>query len=484
MALTLNRGLLASVFSLMSGSALMSIVSLLAIPILARIYGPDILGVGSVYIALHTFLLVVLTGRYSLALPMVKVRKTAIYIVLITFFLAVFNGALISAIGYIFKSKLSEALSMPTLQTWLPYLGLTVGMAALFETYNYWLVREAAFKKKAFISIIQVAVLMAIQLLFAILGERSIDNYMLSLVIAISASISIILFANLFTAYGVVRNFPKIQFSRLLKIASIFKRLPQHLLTTSFLNTGSLTAVPLIISSYFGPALVATYAVSVQLIGKPLSVISSSIWQVFYGTLGRTSKNVTESSLLLKQVYRLCIMIFSLPVLLIFALPELITAYIGKGWQDIIIVMQAYVVMAYFQYASNSISYFQSFEKYKEESLVNVILVAARAIALLTAVYFNFSGVLTIWIFCLVSSAVYLCVTCYWSQVFGLGWSLPVRGAIIFVTVLMFSLLLQCAQIQFSYRLVLVLAVPMMLLYFYKPKLTQLGLNVTNQQKN
>ena len=418
--------LAASAASLLTGSVLASLLNLAALPIIARLYTPGVMGVGVVFLAIHSFLLVIVTGRYTMAIPLPKRQTTARYLFWLVVALSIGFGLLITATGFALRRQIADALSTPELVFWLPFLGLTVTAAALSEAVNYGLVRQLRFKSKAMLGLGQAALTVACLLGFGWVGEATVSTYMTAQVVGTCGAGILATVVR----YPVHRG--TIRWKRMLKVAAFYRHLPKHLLTTGVLNAGSVIALPLAISAFSGPAMVATYSISAQLVGRPLGIISSAIWQVVYGQLGKASASAPRTKHFFQRVYMATSLLYSAPLIGIVAFPDVATHLLGHKWQGAGPMMQVFVVMAYFQYASNSVSYFQSFGKYAAESVANTALVILRFGALVAAATMGLDGYHTVVLFCLVSAALYLSITTYWSKVLGLGYRLPMRGLMAF----------------------------------------------------
>ncbi|EFK95942.1 polysaccharide biosynthesis protein, partial [sediment metagenome] len=70
-----------NIFTLLSGSTIAQVITLLAIPVLTRIFTPQDFGFFAVYFSLATIVSTVATGRYELAIMLPKHKKDALSIV-------------------------------------------------------------------------------------------------------------------------------------------------------------------------------------------------------------------------------------------------------------------------------------------------------------------------------------------------------------------------------------------------------------------
>jgi O-antigen/teichoic acid export membrane protein len=456
------RTIISSAGTLLTGSALASVISLLALPILTRIYSPEIFGVGAIYLAFHSLLVVLASGRYSMAIPLPKREETATYIFWLVVFLSTILGGIFSVSFVLFGEPLARLLSAHELAFWMPFLGMTASVAAILDTVNYWLVRQKKYRRRAFFAIIQVVILISFQLLAGLIVEPDVFVYMMALVSGMFVSMLVVVISN------VGSLIKKIRWAKLKKIALCFSRLPKHLFTTALPNTVSVISVPLIISAISGPAVAAIYSVSAQLVGKPMNLISSAIWQVIYGVLGANSTGKEDDKSLLSMVYKSTTFLYSIPLLVIVAYPDLMNRFFGNDWNRTGEMMIMYIIMAYFQFSSNSISYFQIFEKYEVESVVNILLIVTRLTALFSAWIMGFDGFQTVLIFCVVSAVVYASITSYWSLNLQFNLSYARQGIVSFLLTFFYAMLL--SNYIENFELKFILASLYVAIYFFITK--------------
>lgn len=415
-----------SAASLLTGSVLAGLLNLAALPLIARIYNPEIMGVGVVFLAIHSFLLVIVTGRYTMAIPLPRRQETARYLFWLVVALSAVFGLFIATAGFSLRQQIADVLSTPELSSWLPFLGLTVTAAALSEAVDYGLIRQRRFKAKAMLGLGQATVTVSCLLGFGWLGDATASTYMMAQIIGTCGA------GLLAAAIRYPDHRGSFRWQRMLRVAVYYRHLPKHLLTTGVLNAGSVIALPLAISAFSGPATAAVYSISAQLLGRPLGMISSAIWQVVYGQLGNASVSAPQTKHLIQRIYLATSLLYSAPLIGIVAFPDTATHVLGHKWQGAGPMMQVFIVMAYFQYASNSVSYFQSFGKYAAESVSNTALIILRFGALIAAAIIGLDGYHTVVVFCVVSAVLYFSITTYWSKVLGLGYRLPLRGLLTF----------------------------------------------------
>jgi O-antigen/teichoic acid export membrane protein len=408
---------------LIAGSIVTSLINIAMLPIIARAYGPTAIGIGSSFISLHSFLLIVATGRYSLAIPLPKSEISAKYLILIVALLATSFGLFIVILGLHFGNQIGAILSMPEISVWIPWLGLMSAVAGLFEAVNYWLVRNKKFHTKSILNVSHTLFFLGCLTIGAFLADASIFNYMQAIVIGtVGAGFCLSVFVLINT------SIPKLRWSRMVFVASYYRHLPKHLLTTGVINNASTISLPIVLAIFSGPVAVASYTLVAQVLGRPFSLVSSSIWQVVYGNLGNADNNTNFNTRELEGIYNFTSLLYCIPLIACVALADRAVYFLGDQWSGIGPIIGLYLIMAYFQFSSNSISYFQSFGKYSAESAANTTLIITRFGAIILAGSLGLDAYHTILIFCVSSAVVYLAITTYWSYVFNLGPRLPLRG--------------------------------------------------------
>ncbi|MDH1767227.1 oligosaccharide flippase family protein [Comamonas aquatica] len=139
------NGILKNFLTVMVGSGLARIISILSIPILSRLYSPEDFGVLAFYSILISFIVPWASLSYSQAIPLIKNKKLAARL----FFLCCFIMFLFSIALYFFLffygADLFDFFGFTDLSSWVQMIVFGGLFAAFYELASTWAIRNKNF---------------------------------------------------------------------------------------------------------------------------------------------------------------------------------------------------------------------------------------------------------------------------------------------------------------------------------------------------
>ncbi|MEW6216689.1 MAG: oligosaccharide flippase family protein, partial [Candidatus Bipolaricaulota bacterium] len=155
-----------SVAVLAGGTALGQTVTILASPLLTRLYDPQDFGIAAVYTSLLSIFSVVASLRYELAIPLPEEEPTAANVLWFSL-LMVGLTACVAGLGVWFLGgKLVHLVNSPGLRPFLWLLPLGMALVGTYQVFSYWAIRREAFPRLARTKVTQGVSSVAVQLLF------------------------------------------------------------------------------------------------------------------------------------------------------------------------------------------------------------------------------------------------------------------------------------------------------------------------------
>ena len=143
---TLPRGRLArSVAVLAGGTALGQAITVLASPILTRLYAPEDFGVLAVYSSILGILSVIASWRYELAIPLPEQDEDAVNLVALSLGIVVLMSMVVGLGAWLLGEHVVQWLNAPGLQPYLWLLPVGTLLVGSYQIFNYWAVRKQAF---------------------------------------------------------------------------------------------------------------------------------------------------------------------------------------------------------------------------------------------------------------------------------------------------------------------------------------------------
>ncbi len=258
---------------LVGGTASAQLLTVLAAPLLTRLYSPEDFGLLAVYGSLLAIISVIASLRYELAIPLPEDDQEAANVAVLSLLLIAGTTLLSVLATVLFGDHIANALGVPALVAYLWLLPVGVLLGGVYTVFNYWAIRTKDYNKIAGTKIIQSIAGLVIQ----------ITGYKLGVIAMISGQIagqSAGTF-NLAKSAITLRTIKKIDGTRIIQAARRYKKFPIYSTGGALFNTASAHAVPLFFSIFFGPIFAGFYVLAQRVLLMPAALIGTAVSQVF-----------------------------------------------------------------------------------------------------------------------------------------------------------------------------------------------------------
>ncbi|MFM7023844.1 MAG: lipopolysaccharide biosynthesis protein [Flavobacteriales bacterium] len=318
-------------FTLIIGTVIAQSIPLLLHPVLRRIYAPEDFGAMSVYLSIFSMLTIVLSLRYEATIVLPKNNNEAANILGLTFVVNISITLVAFLTVLLFKEEIAELLNFPEkYSAYLYFLPLGASLFALYQSINFWLIRQKAFKASTSNKIIRRVVEGATQLGLGLLKipggliSGDIVGNLANVIAGIRQSLKKVVTDNDKTYYltGPIKNTWTLErFITKKKMAYAFKRYieyPKYNVIPTLLSTAATTLPFLFINKMYGPDTLGYIDLSRLVLSIPLIFISATISQVFF-------QQTTEKKHLGQSIHKDCMNI--LHILLAITAMEIIIIF-------------------------------------------------------------------------------------------------------------------------------------------------------------
>ena len=318
-----------NVLTLMTGTTIAQAIPIAISPILTRIYTPEEFGTFALYIAIVGFISIVITARYEMAIVLPKSDEDAINVLALALLITVFLILLTTLAIIFFKDEILNLFNAQTVGNLIFLIPFSLLFAGLIQTFNYWANRKEYFKVMSSSQISQSLTIGSAQPLF---GYFSING---GLILGNILGRAI-------TAFVLIDKFIKndkkylneINKGSMIVQMKKYKDFPLvnslHAFSDILRTSGSV----MLISSFFGTAILGFYVLSLRALQVPIGIIGSALGQVLYKkftTLHNEDKNLYPyaKSIVLK------LLLIAIPSFgtLFFIAPELFAFVFGEKWR-------------------------------------------------------------------------------------------------------------------------------------------------------
>lgn len=397
----------------MSGTFIAQLIPVLISPILTRIYNPEHFGVFSLFLSIVSFLSVMVTGRYELAIMIPAESDKAKDVVNLSLVISLLGTALSVIIILIFGDYLLKIFDLTQTPGILWFIPASVFFTGIYQVFNYWENRLSRYKILSFNRVLRSVItsLLSIYLIYFV-------SPFYGLIVGHFAGLTISTF---FLGFDYVRNLNRLDFSqvKLRCIAARFIDFPKYMLPAHTLNSGSSNLPLMLITLFFGVVFSGYFSLINRVVIGPMSIITSSYADVFRQQASREYAEKGEFRQLYIKTAKMLFAISVIPVVVFILIAPFAFKFIfGDEWAIAGEYGRFMAVMFFFQFIANPLaSTIIIREKQKVDLVWQIFLFVFSNLSIIIGYYFsNFK--LAIILFTIVYSLMYIisfCISFYYS---------------------------------------------------------------------
>lgn len=361
---------------LVGGTAGAQLLTVLAAPLLTRLYTPEDFGLLAVYASLLALIGVISSLRYELAIPLPEDDTEAANVAALSLILVGLSTLLSGVLVWLLGPDIAEMLGVPALAgySWLLPVGVLLGGA--YTVFNYWSVRTKRFTtiastrlRQALTSIvIQLAAfkLGGIALLYAQVAGQSVGTTSLGQPALAST------------------GFRQVSWRGIEKVAGRYRRFPIFSTWEGFFNVTSHQLGPIGITVLFSVASTGIYALAHRVLSLPMSFIGGAIGHVFFASAPAANRDGKLGSVVSHLHAKLAHVGLPAALLLMLVGPDLFGAIFGKDWRQAVEFGRYMAPWLYLQFISSILStVFCVTEQQLQGMSWQAILLGSRVVAIL-----------------------------------------------------------------------------------------------------
>lgn len=268
---------------LATSSAFAQGISIVAVPVLTRLYTPADYGIVALFNSVMAILMVVATLRYEWAIPNPKKDEDAINLFVVCFIVMVGATILTASIIMLFFDKFENFHNFSTIKPYLWLIPLYILGVATYQILNAWAIRKKSFKPiaKTRISQSMSSSIISIGLGFFKNGPLGL---LLGGLVGQTAGIGTLASLLWKEDRQILKCIQKTKTITYLKRYLNFALLSTG---TSIVNTASLQITTILLITYFETAVVGWYYLAQRVIGIPTGLIGQATGQTFWAEAAR-----------------------------------------------------------------------------------------------------------------------------------------------------------------------------------------------------
>ena len=370
-----------NVLTLMTGTTIAQAIPIAISPILTRLYSPEDFGIFALFVAISSIFGSIANGRYELAIMLPKKDADAISIFVIGFIINFVTSLVLFTVILIFHNYMASLIGNEATSHWLYFIPISVFLIGAFNLLNFFNNRKKFYKDLARANVYKSFVAAVVQITFGLLKVGAgglISGQIVSQIIS-----NILLFFSI-KKYIAFRTEVRV---KVLIIFRKYKNFPMYSLPGALINTLSFSIVNILIPVFFDVTTLGFYSLAQKVLGIPVSIIGSSIGQVFFkeATVEKnlTGKAIKSFSLIFKKLLVIGSVLF---IFLFFEIENIIKILFGTKWSMAGIYAKIMISIYFFKFISYPLSFmYDIFNALKIELIWNILLV----IGLLSILYFS-----------------------------------------------------------------------------------------------
>ena len=365
----------------MGGTAIAQALTILAAPIITRLYGPEAFGLSALFSSLTSIIAVVACLRYELAIMLPEKDEDAATLVGLSILLAGLTSLAIVPLIWFGGSLFLQAQNAPGLEPYLWLIPISVFLTGTYMALNYWNSRGKHYGRLSIARVTNSVTTTGMQLGLGF-DRYATGGSLIGAGLAGQAVATAILMGqiwmnekgffhrNIYTQ-GILDGFKR------------YKRFPLYDTWAALLNTISWQLPVFILGSFFSSTVVGYYSLGMMVLLVPTGLIGSAIAQVFFQRAAIAKLEGSLSDLVEYTVVRLSIIGFYPISILAFAGKDIFIILFGNNWAEAGVYVQFLSVWVFFFFITSPISTLFGVLEMQSAALVfNVIIFPLRIGAL------------------------------------------------------------------------------------------------------
>lgn len=325
----LKNEFLRNVTVLAGGTVLAQGITLLALPIITRLYTPEQYGIYSAFLSVLSMILVVASLRYELAITLPEEDIEAANLMALSLTILVLISIVSIIVIWAFWPAVLRWTHTPGLKGYLWFLPVAVIGAGSYQVISFWSVRKKTFNVLAKTKLRQSLGKAITQLGFGISGLGVLGLLIGQLIGDTAGSGTLLSDAIKLNK----QEFKKVSFSGLRTAGRKYWRFPIYATPSKLLSVAT-TQIPLLcILAFYGTKNAGWYSLVNLVLGAPISLVTISVQNVFWG---EASRLIIDDPIKLRQLFykttRVLFLISMAFAFVVFFSPWLFPIIFGQSW--------------------------------------------------------------------------------------------------------------------------------------------------------
>ncbi len=369
-----------NILKLVSGNLVAQLIGVLLIPIIARLYSPEDVGLLQIFLSISTIVTIFSCLSYQTSIMLPKEEEDSANIFALCVLLIIITSGLCGLVVSINSDWIERTLNAPELSSYLIFLPFFIFLNGNLVVMNYWLSRKSQFSIIAGANVSNSLFCKVIQI------KTKIEAISIApgLIIGILVGYAI---ADLFMLRWICKDARLLEFinhREIIKMAYRYKNFPIYSSWSTVANEISLQAPSFMLSMFFSPTIVGFYSIAFQAVSLPMNFLGSAVAQVFFQKASEEKNRTGSIKYIVEQVHQRLIAMVLFPMLILMIISEELFGFVfGSKWDVSGLYVKLLIPWILIMFISSPLtSIFCVLEKQHYGLLFDLILLLSRLISL------------------------------------------------------------------------------------------------------
>jgi O-antigen/teichoic acid export membrane protein len=350
------------VLKIVLGTTIAQMLSIIAAPILTRLYTPQDFGVFALFVSFSGILGAIACLRYEYAIMLPETEGEAANLLIISIILACSISLISFFVFWLGRQFIAEWLQIESISSYLWLIASSVLVTGVFQALNYWNSRTKNFAQLSIAKIVGSVVTTAFMLGLGFAGHGT-SGVMIGSSIVGQVVTTIILGIQIYREHAKLFR-ESICLQGMTTTIKRYRKFLYYDTWSTLLNVTSWQLPIFMLSLFFSSKVVGFYSLGYRILQMPMSLIGNAIAQVFFQRAVSAKAKGTLNSLV-EQVFRQLVTLSLFPLLVLCLVgKDLFFVIFGPNWIESGIYVQILSIWAFFWFISSPLSIlFSSIEK-------------------------------------------------------------------------------------------------------------------------
>ena len=370
-----------NVLTLVTGTTIAQIITILASPIITRLYGPEAFGLVALFMSITSIIGVISCFRYELAIMLPETDEEAANVFGLCMIIVVLISVASIPVVFLIQEPLIVFLKAPQLGSFFWLIPPTLLFSGTFLGLNYWNTRTKHFHRLSVARVVSACATTGTQLGFGFAGLATSGvliwaNVLGHIVSTLTLGIQILKYHVSFFRENISREGIKQALQR-------YSNFPKYDIWSALLNSISWQIPIFLLASFFSTTVVGYYSLGMMVIQFPMSFIGGAIAQVFYQRAAE-AKNSGVLRPLVEDIFKILVILGLFPMIVLLLIgKDLFTVVFGSQWAISGIYVEILSIWAFVWFISSPLSTIVSvLEKQSWGLFLNLLIFSTRVISL------------------------------------------------------------------------------------------------------